>query len=300
MQMNLRLLCLACFCSFIFSSCKEEENEPERKNPFLTETGKPSMVVAHRGGRGLYPENTLVAFDSAVILGVDVLEMDVALTKDSVLVTIHDETIDRTCDTTGKVIDYTYAELQAFNFGYNFETASGTFPYRANPVRIPRLEDIFAQHPNEFMVIEIKDGGETGKRAADKLMHFIRTYNMKEHVAAFSFSNEVMDYFHSINTDDVFTGAAINDGLSFVLGVRANPDTVLPIRVDVFAFPLDMFGIDLSSDTIIRAAHRHNAAIHYWTINDKDEMKTLIQKGADGIITDRPDLMQEALTELGY
>ncbi len=299
MRMKNLFLLLTCVAVF-FSSCKDEENEPERTNPFLIESGTATQNVAHRGGRGLYPENTLVAFDSAALLGVDVLEMDVHLTKDSILVTIHDETIDRTCDTIGNVIDFTYAELQAFNFGYNFEASNGSFPYRANPVRIPKMEDIFAQHGDKLMVIEIKDNGEAGLRAADKLAALIRQYDMAKKVAAFSFSDDVMDYFHSINTDDAFTGASIGDGLSFVLATRANPDTTLSIRADVFAFPQEMLGIDLTSDTFISAAHRHNVAIHYWTINDKDEMKALIQKGADGVMTDRPDLMQEALEELGF
>lgn len=295
---NLFIL-LTC-AGLLFSACKEEEQEPQNRNPFLIEAGTATQNVAHRGGRNLYPENTLVAFDSAALLNVDVLEMDVHLTKDSILVTIHDETIDRTCDTTGLVIDYTYAELQAFNFGYNFEASDGSFPYRVNPVRIPKMEDIFAQHSDELMVIEIKDGGAAGLLAADKLMALIRQYNMQKKVAAFSFSNDVMDYFHSINTDGVFTGASVGDGLSFVLAVRANPDTTLLVRADVLAFPQSMLGINLTSDTIISAAHRHNVAIHYWTINDKDDMKALIQKGADGVMTDRPDLMQEALEELGF
>jgi len=299
MRMKIFFLLLPC-AALLFSSCKDEEQEPENKNPFLIEAGSATQNVAHRGGRNLYPENTLFAFDSAALLEVDVLEMDVHLTKDSILVTIHDETIDRTCDTIGNVIDYTFDELQAFNFGYNFQASNGSYPYRANPVRIPKLEDILAQHGEELMVIEIKDGGAAGLLAADKLIALLHQYTMQEKVAAFSFSDDVMDYFHSINTDGVFTGASLGDGLSFVLAVRANPDTMLTIRADVLAFPQEMIGIDLTSDIIISAAHRHNVAIHYWTINDKDDMKALIQKGADGVMTDRPDLMQEALEELGF
>lgn len=288
------------YTMLFLSACKDDEEAPVTPNPFIIEAGTATQNVAHRGGRRLYPENTLIAFDSAVILGVDVLEMDVCLTKDSILVTSHDVTVDRTSDTVGKIIDFTYAELQAFNFGYQFEVDDDFFPYRMHPVRIPKLADIFAAHPNELMVIEIKDGGETGKLAADKLMALIKSFNMSKKVAAFSFSDNVMDYLHSINSEDVFTGASLSDALNFVLNVRTNPDTVLSLRADVFALPLEMLGIDLASDTIIRAAHRHNVAIHYWTINDKDEMKALIQKGVDGIMTDRPDVMQEALGELGF
>lgn len=293
------LLLLACVGLSCFS-CKDDEQEPEAANPFLIKPGDATQNVAHRGGTRLYPENTLVAFDSAALLGVDVLEMDVHLTKDSVLVTIHDESVDRTCDTAGNVIDFTYDELKAFNFGYNFQATDGSYPYRAHPVRIPRLEDILARHGNALMVIEIKDAATAGMRAADKLLALLRQYDMQKKVAVFSFSDDVMDYFHSINTEGICTGASLTDGLSFVLAVRANPDTTLAVRAGMFAFPQVMLSVNLTSDTIIRAAHRHNVAIHYWTINDKNTMKTLIQKGADGVMTDRPDLMKEALQELGF
>src|SRR5687767_1126741 len=104
----------------LFFACKssDEEPVPADTHPFLIEAGEAALNVAHRGGRLLFPENTLVAFDSAVAMNVDVLELDVCLTKDSVLVTIHDITIDRTSDSIGNVIDFTFAELQQFNFGY--------------------------------------------------------------------------------------------------------------------------------------------------------------------------------------
>jgi glycerophosphoryl diester phosphodiesterase len=150
------------------------------------------------------------------------------------------------------------------------------------------------------MMIEIKDVGANGLLAAEQLISLIRNYNMTEKVVAFSFSDEVMNHFHNNNTDSVYTGAALGDGFSFVGAAQTNPDTTLQLRFDICAFPTSMLGLNLDSDTIISVAHKNNVAIHYWTINDKEEMKELIQKGADGIITDRPDLMKEALAELGF
>ena len=285
-----------------FFSCKEEEQLPEQQplTPFHINPGDAPLVVAHGGAKHLNPENTMLAFDYAVDANVDVLEMDVCLTKDTVLVTIHDITIDDTSDSTGHVMDYTFAELQQFNFGYNFKALDGTYPYRNTHVPIPSLEEIFAKYPDEFMMIEIKDEGANGLLAAEQLVALINEYNMASKVVAFSFSNEVMDHFHSINTSDIFSGASLGDGFGFVGAAQTNPDTILPLRFDVFASPTSMLGLHLDSDTIINAARRNHAAIHYWTVNDKEEMKTLIEKGVDGIITDRPDLMKEALAELGF
>ena len=294
------LICIA-FLALSLSACKSDDDEkPENGNPFLIKAGKPALNVAHRGGRDLRPENTIAAFDHAVALGVDVLEMDVCLTKDSILVTIHDLTIDRTCEATGNVIDYTFDELQAFNFGYHFQNDDGSYPYRNNPVRIPNLDDVLARYSNEYMMIEIKDVGENGKLAAEKLIALIGKHGLSRKVVAFSFMDDVMAHFHSLNSDNVFTGAAGGDGFAFVMPVLDNPDTILFLNFHVLAFPTNFVNINLTSDTIIKAAHRNGVAIHFWTINNKEQMKTLIQRGADGIITDRPDLMKEALAELGF
>src|SRR5687767_4266228 len=79
------------------------------QNPWRPQLGKRPLVIAHAGGQGLQPSNTMIAFEQAVALGCDVLELDVRLTKEGVLVTIHDETIDRTSDGKGRVIDFTVA-----------------------------------------------------------------------------------------------------------------------------------------------------------------------------------------------
>src|SRR5688500_20283817 len=95
--------------SLFLSACKDDEGEPANGNPFMKK-GDVTLNVAHCGGKGLYPENTMVAYDSATILGVDVIVLDVALTKYSILVTIHDITIDETSDTVENVIVLTKEE----------------------------------------------------------------------------------------------------------------------------------------------------------------------------------------------
>src|SRR5690349_9342520 len=91
------------------------------QNPWRPKPGQRPLVIAHGGGQGLRPPNTLEAFEHSVALGCDVLEMDLHLTKDGVLVTLHDDTIDRTSDGTGRASDFTLAELKAKNFGFKFK-----------------------------------------------------------------------------------------------------------------------------------------------------------------------------------
>lgn len=184
--------------SLMTSACDETELPSEPANdmqPFMIATGEPALVIAHRGGKRLRPENTLEAFDHAVAIGVDVLEMDVAITADSVLVTIHDLDIDRTCEAGGKVIDYTFAELQQFNFGYEFEDSSGAYPYRGNPVRIPSIEQVIERYQYELLMIEIKDQGADGMLAADILHQHIVQFDVAANTIVFAFADDVMAYY---------------------------------------------------------------------------------------------------------
>ena len=122
-------------------------------------------MIAHQGGDGLWPGNTLYAFEQAAALGVDVLEMDLHITKDGVLVINHDETVDRTTDGTGTIEDMTLAELKALDAGYDWSKDGGqTFPYRGMGLTIPTLEEIFQTFPEYHMTIEIKK--TTGSMAA--------------------------------------------------------------------------------------------------------------------------------------
>ena len=289
----------------ILSSCDSGDVDPVviPVNPFMKTDAEQSLIIAHRGGRSLFPENTLVAFDGAIQMGVDVLEFDVCLTSDDVLVSIHDVLIDRTCDSSGAVLDYTYEELQAFNFGYHFKAADGSFPFRDDPVRIPRLEQILDQHAASRMIIEIKNPGATGKRAAQILHDLVTEYNMEEKVVIFSFEDAVMQHLRSINTSDLYIGGSISDAIAFVLAAIDYNEEHFRREVDVFSFPTELEGIELdlitSSERIIEAANNRGIAIYYWTINEEDMMINLIEKEVDGIITDKPDIMQEVLIDLG-
>jgi len=284
--------------SMVFFSCEQESTNPSTDNPFLIPAGSAPLVVAHRGGKDLAPENTIAAFDNAVSMNVDILEMDVSLTKDDILVLCHDLTIDRTSEATGNINDYTFAELQTFNFGYNFQKLDGSYPYRDSPVRIPRLEEVLSRYPGQLMEIEVKSFGQEGRQAANQLVALLRSYDMASNVMVFSFFDDVMQHINSISGNDIRTGASISESLSFLLAVSGNADTILPLHIDMFAWPDDLPA--LSARSVLRSAHRNKAGIHYWTINDKEEMKSLIVKGADGIITDRPDLLQEVIEEMGF
>ena len=270
-------------------------------NPFaMSSNGRP-LVIAHGGAKDLFPENTMVAFDGAMEIGVDMLEIDVCLTKDDILITHHDLTIDDVSDGTGAVRDFTFDELTQFNFGDGFKALDGTYPYKEKQVLVTKLEDVFAKYPDVLYNVEIKDKGETGEKAAEVLYELIQKYNLEGSILVPSFSDETISHFRSLTGGTIMTSSAREETKKFIYAHIAQVDNlVFDIDYEAMQLPLSNSGVNLATKSIIRDAHRRNIAVHYWTIDDKETMKDLIAMGADGIITDRPDLLNEVLEEMGY
>ena len=115
------------------------------------------LVFAHRGGGGLYPENTLEAFKYSVSMGVDVLELDVHSTSDGTLVVMHDSQVDRTTNGSGQVNQMTLVQLKKLDAGYGFTPDGGkTYPYRGRGITIPTLQEVFDALPDKTFNIEPK------------------------------------------------------------------------------------------------------------------------------------------------
>ena len=127
--------------------------------------GRP-LIIAHGGGLDLFPANTMVAFDGSAAHGIDVLEIDLQLTADDHLVTMHDDTVDRTTNGSGEVRSMTLADVRALDASATFALSDGTNPWNGThvpPVTIEEVLDRFAPSPLRF-ILEIKNGGPDGER----------------------------------------------------------------------------------------------------------------------------------------
>ncbi len=271
------------------------------RNPFRARADGRPLVIAHAGGLGLHPENTLEAFAASAALGCDMLELDVRLTKDGVLVTHHDATVARTSDGSGAVMDHTLAELKALNFGYHFRDSSGAQPYRERPARLATLAELFQQHGSLPMIIELKDRVEPGRRAAAALAALIAKYQMTDRVIVASFDDATLAAFRDCAGPGIAISSASRQTRNFVLLGLFRLDRLWSGGVAAAQVPADSreaSGFNLARPGFIRAAHARHMAVHYWTVNDKDEMRRLIALGADGLITDYPDRLMAVLAEL--
>ncbi|MEM8608272.1 MAG: glycerophosphodiester phosphodiesterase family protein [Myxococcota bacterium] len=293
-------------------------------NPWLVGDGDP-LNFAHRGGVTDFPENTLYAYAEAARAGVDVLEMDVYQTADNELVILHDLTVDRTTNGTGRVVDLTLAELRELDAGYWFVQDEGTprdLPdeayefrgiatgdktpppgYSAEDFRIPTLEEALARFPHDLINVELKpDLDETGNYE-QQIANLLQQYGRSTDVIAASFVDEAANNFKAA-APCVYTSIPLEQGTGLVLLFLADGGTEFPEvpehvtwQVPPDTSQIGQLDLDLVIVTqdFVDASHAANLAVQTWTINTCEEMLRMMELGVDGIMTDEPILLEELL-----
>lgn len=249
-------------------------------------------VIAHRGGGGLWPENTLYAFHESKKMGVDVLEMDVRSAKDGVLVVVHDTDLDRTTDGRGDVEELTLAQLKSLDAGFDWSNDDGkTFPFRRRGIRVPSLDEVFRDFPEMRLNVELKS---SDPGAADALCQTIRKHSKEKTVMVASFHGEVIEAFRA-RCPEVVTAATRREIVSFLgldlffLGKFYRP------KAEVFQVPQEAGGLDVVTPRFVERARAHNMRVQVWTVNQAGEMENLLAQGVDGILTDYPDRLLRLL-----
>lgn len=253
------------------------------------------LVIAHQGGDGIWPGDTLFAYENAVNIGADVLEMDAHLTKDGQIVLMHDEKVDRTTNGTGLIEDMTLDQLKQLDAAYKWSNDGGkTFPYRGRGIQVPTLEELFRKLPQMRYVIEIK----LTEHPIDKpLCELIRKYNMQDKVVIASFHDQAMQNFR-ITCPEVATSASRGEVTRFVLLGKIFLSGLIAPKYESIQPPYDpkeSLNIPIMTKRFIREAHAKNLAVEPWTVDDPALMEQYIEWGVDGIMTDRPDLLVKIL-----
>jgi glycerophosphoryl diester phosphodiesterase len=244
------------------------------------------LVMAHRGGAGLWPENTLYAFSRAVEMGVDVLEMDLHSTSDGGLVIIHDETVDRTTNGTGPVNRMTLDQLKRLDAAYRWSNDGGkSFPLRGRGISVPTLQELFEAFPRTRFNIDIK---QEQPSLVKPFCRMIRESGMTGNLMVASFDAKALDDFRH-ECAEVATSASPVDVSRFLAHKTiASPGTHTP-AAHALQVPEYAGGRQVLTGELVEAAHKHQLEVHAWTINDEATMRRLIALGVDGIITDYPD-----------
>lgn len=252
----------------------------------------------------LAPENTREAFDLALHHGVDVLETDVRSSSDGVPVLHHDAKLDRTTNGRGFVSNYSIADLKQLDAGYHFQSLSGATS-RGKGVRMITLQEVLAEYADTPINVEIKHPkAEFASTVAD----IIKTSGREHSVTVASFHGGVTEAFRKA-APEIATAATKNeivqqyskqylpanlwqrffgdDANSENPRIPNHPYATLQVPT---RFKFKLLTLDLSDDDFIAYLQNQALSVTYWTINDVEEMASLANSGADGIVTDRPDL----------
>jgi glycerophosphoryl diester phosphodiesterase len=249
------------------------------------------LLIAHRGGSHLAPENTMPAFERALAWWrADVLELDVHATRDGHAVVVHDATVDRTTDGTGAVERLTLRELQRLDAAFWFTADGGhTFPFRGRGVHVPTLEEVLAVFPDARVNVEIKSAS-----AQLPVREVVRRMRAERRVLIAAGDRSNRRHFDGYAGP---TSASAQELMQFYLLYRARAGSLYQPRVDAFQMPEHWQGRRVLSPRLVRDAHALNVAVHVWTVNDEVDMRRLLRWGVDGIVTDRPDLLAQVLHE---
>ncbi len=247
------------------------------------------LNIAHRGGGRLAPEETLVAYQNAVDVGADVLEMDARATMDGVIILCHDNTVDRTSDGGGVISNKTFDELRQLDAGYQFTRDGGaTYPFRGQGITFPTLLEVLEAHPTMLFAIEIKEA----ETAAD-VVAVIEQAGVEDRVIVASFSDAAVLQVRAINPD-VLTAQTVSESLDFA---RLTDDDEVDYRAPAWVIqaPPDL-GELIVDEAFTQRAARLDVKVHVWTINDPGEMQDFLDIAIDGIMTDDPETL-ESLTQ---
>jgi glycerophosphoryl diester phosphodiesterase len=265
--------------------------KPVPDHPYFNPAG--FMVIAHRGGRSLGPENTLYTYRRAVDLGVDVLEIDVQLTQDNHLAVIHDKTVDRTTNGSGMVASYKLADLQKLDAGYRWSADQGNpFPLRGKGIKIPSLAEVFKAFPQMRINIESKDPKPA---AITSLCRTIQDHNMSQKVMIASFDAGTLKRFRAV-CPGVATSAGASEAILFYSLQKMHLESAYSPVAQALQIPEAYGDLQVVTKRFVEAAHARNLKVHVWTVNGVDSMKTLLGLGVDGIMTDYPQRLLEIMT----
>ena len=262
------------------------------------------LIIAHRGGSIIFPENTMAAFEGAAKLGVDVIEMDFQLTSDDKLVTMHDDTVDRTTNGTGLVREMDLEQIQNLDASTNFLDINGDNPWidtHLSPLTIEQVLDRFLNSPHRLS-FEIKNEGVEGEIAAEVMYEAIRIRQMEKRVEIGSFHIESLYAMRNLSKGSIATSGAESEIQKCILLPMLQLDRwwLDPGPASVLQIPMEWDGINLATKGIVDRAHQHGQAVQFWTINERESMDHLIEIGADGIMTDDPILLRDAVLEAGF
>ena len=260
--------------------------------------------IAHRGGKGIAPENTLEGFREGLRVGADVLELEVHFTADDHLVVIHDDTVDRSTDGTGLVREMTLQEIKRLDAGYRFTKDSGkTYPYRGQGVAVPTLEEVYREFPDVPLNVEIK---EVQRGIEQAVWQVIKEAKAEDRTLVNTGAMCIIRSFREASGGRVATGASAREIVVFEVLRRLHLSRLLRPSYQALQVPeklpegekyaaIQIVTPQIVTPKFVRAVHELDLRVDVWTVNEEEDMRRFHGYGVDGIMTDCPDVLNGVL-----
>ena len=249
--------------------------------------GDHPLVLPHRGGMEVVPENTLEALEYSDRNKFTHFETDLRMSKDGVVFLHHDETLDRTTRSEGKVSEYLWHDLLKINAGEKFYERKNI---NGKKTTFISLEDALAKFSNIKLNLDLKQSG-----MEKKVLEIIMDSNASERTLVSSFSPRRLRKFQEINQYNIAISASIKENLQSMFNSRLFH--LWNLRVQALQIPIRWNGIRVLTNNLVEYAHSKNIKVHVWTINNLNILEDCLELGCDGIMTDRPVEVREFIME---
>jgi glycerophosphoryl diester phosphodiesterase len=242
-----------------------------------------TVIFAHRGACALAPENTISSFELAVTHEADAIELDTKLSSDGVAMVIHDPTLDRTTNGTGKVNEHTLAELKALDAGSKFN------PKFAGE-KLPTLEDVFEAVGKKVLVnVELTNYSSPNDDLIAKVADVVKRQNMQDRVLFSSFLPKNLKMMKVLLPDTPVALLCLEGLGGFfsrsIFLKNVSPSIIHPYLADV-------------NPDYVQMEHRRNRRVHVWTVNADQDIKKMMSMRVDGIFTDDPQKARKIMVNL--
>lgn len=256
--------------------------------------GSDIRIIGHRGAAGVAPENTIVAIEAGVRAGAQAIEIDVRLSADGHLVTIHDETCGRTSNLAGTVAEMTLQEIRRVDAGYGFTPDRGrSFPFRGTGVRVPTLDEAVEAADDLPMVLEVKSP-PAGRALANWLRARRAGRADVDRFIIAGFERAAVAPAAEAASRQCATRA---DLVPFILLGKLGIGGPLREEIDAIMLPIRKGPLRLVTRRFVRQAHRRGVGVFVWTVNRPSVMRELLDLGVDGLISDCPARVRRILDE---
>jgi glycerophosphoryl diester phosphodiesterase len=243
---------------------------------------QPLRLYAHRGASAERPENTMAAFERAVEVGVDGLEMDVHVTRDGHLIVVHDDTGRRmtAVDAPWGALDL--ADVRRLDAGWGFIAPDGTRPFAGQGIGVPTLEEVLDAFPRMRLNVDIK----RGERAIDAALDLVRRKQAEDRVTIASFH---LGTLVGVRRRGYGGETSLSRGeIASLLSMPAVLWRQLPFTGTAAQVPVSQGAIRFDRAPFIAKCHNLGLRVDFWTVDDPATAQRLLALGADGIMTNDP------------